>query len=89
MTFDKPKVTIDLEEYNYLKEKVSAMDSEQMTIVAQKIIYWFSVSMITPIPKIQDVKSQLAKEGIHIYQRPNTSVEDNWKAIDIRIDKKQ
>lgn len=38
MQFDKPKVTIDLEEYQHLKDRVYGMDTDEMLLAAKEII---------------------------------------------------
>jgi len=38
MQFDKPKVTIDLQEYHYLKQKAEEVDTNEMLLASKKII---------------------------------------------------
>lgn len=38
MQFDKPKVTIDLEEYQHLKDRVNGMDNDVYVVAAKKVI---------------------------------------------------
>lgn len=38
MNFDKPKVTIDLEEYQHLKDRVNSIDANEMLMAAKEVI---------------------------------------------------
>jgi hypothetical protein len=43
MQFDKPKVTIDLEEYQFLKEQALKLETSDWYTVARMIMFAFSV----------------------------------------------
>jgi hypothetical protein len=60
MSFDKPKVIIDLDEYQHLKNRIHGMDTDAYVVSAKKII----AALLTckfDLPKVNDY---LNKEGI-------------------------
>jgi hypothetical protein len=83
MEFDKPKVTIDLEEYMHLKEKSQNVDLDDMYNISRKIAYWCAVAMMSPHATFGDVKTHLKKEGIIIIQNPYSETMHSWEAINI------
>lgn len=89
MSFDKPKVTIDLEEYQFLKEKSENVDLDKMTIAAKKILWYSAVSMSTGRGNMIDVKAQLVKEGINIIMSPYASgatAISSWESMEIKFE---
>ncbi len=84
MGFEKPKVTIDLEEYLHLKEKSENIDLDEMYNIARKIAYWSAVAMMSPHATFGDVKGHLKKEGVMIIQNPYSATMHSWESIDIK-----
>lgn len=60
MNFDKPKVTIDLEEYQYLKDRVVGMDSDAYVIAAKKVV----AAVLNSKSNLSTVYEYLSREGI-------------------------
>lgn len=59
-TYDKPKVTIDLDEYNDLKEKVNAVTGDEYVQDAKKVIAAFINSRMD----IRRTTETLQRQGI-------------------------
>lgn len=89
MQFDKPKVTIDLEEYQYLKDKLNGdAHLKAMTDAAKKILFYCGVVMSTGRGSMVDVKAELIKSGVRIIEYPYTDRDIlGWERIDITIEK--
>lgn len=88
MQFDKPKVTIDLEEYQFLKEKSENLDLDKMTVAAKKILWYSALAMSTGRGNIIDVKASLLKEGIMIITSPysTTATIHSWESMEIKFE---
>ena len=87
MEFDKPKVTIDLEEYQYLKQKAEDIEVDSMTIAARKILWHCAVEMGRGRGDMNNVRRMLQKEGISFVYMANTTAIDSWESIDIKLEK--
>lgn len=88
MQFDKPKVTIDLEEYQYLKSKLEGDASlKAMTDAAKMILYYCGIVINTGRGNITDVKQTLLKHGVVISEDPYTTKDIlGWERISIFIE---
>jgi len=60
MQFDKPKVTIDLDEYQHLKDRIHGMDTDGYVVAAKKII----AALLTCKGEFSKVHEYLNKEGV-------------------------
>lgn len=60
MNFDKPKVTIDLEEYQHLKDRVNGMNADEYVVAAKKVLAAFISSRFD----INNARDRLKKENI-------------------------
>lgn len=89
MQFDKPKVTIDLEEYQYLKEQVDQLEKERNSggyYDAARIILWaFSVRDI----RDGDIKSFLSQHGIEYYITGGVARCPSYEDIQIHLKSKE
>lgn len=85
MQFDKPKVTIDFEEYQYLKDRIKGVDSDEMIIAAKEVIS----ALLFKHPGVSYVGDHLMKKGIRFYVAPSTHWQfgDVISANDIHIEK--
>lgn len=95
MTFEKPKVTIDLDEYQHLKEQNKALSDNNYLDVAQKIAWAFkyaddylfgrSTSMLPSKSRREWIKDYLESNGIFITTRYLGALEDSYKSIHIEL----
>jgi len=60
MNFDKPKVTIDLEEYQHLKDRVDGMNADEYVMAAKKVL----AALISSRFDIKQARDNLKKENI-------------------------
>ncbi len=60
MGFDKPKVTIDLEEYQELKDKVNGMNRDEYVLAAKKVI----AALLTYNLDVTKTNDKLYRQGI-------------------------
>jgi len=73
MNFDKPKVTIDLDEYQHLKDRINGMDKDEDVIAAKKVI----ATLLTCNNDIRRTSEVLAREGI-IFSLTHNSKTSLW-----------
>jgi len=88
MNFDKPKVTIDLEEYNYLKqlEQEKQIDPGKWAIAAKKILWYSMIAAHSRHLTPDDLKKTLHKEGIMYYTNPSSSAFNTWESLGIKLE---
>jgi len=60
MQFEKPKVTIDLEEYQHLKDRVNGIDADQYVVAAKKVI----AALLTHNGNSRAISALLASQGV-------------------------
>lgn len=60
MNFDKAKVTIDLEEYQHLKDIVAGMNADEYVVAAKKVV----AAILNSKSNLITVYEYLSKEGI-------------------------
>lgn len=89
MNFDKPKVTIDLEEYQHLKEQMSQLEKERNSdgfYDAARIILWaFSARDLGSA----NIKSFLSQHGIEYFITTNGTRHPSYEDIQIRLKSKE
>lgn len=73
MQFDKPKVTIDLEEYKYLKDRVNGIDNDEYVVAAKKVI----AALLMHRSDMHKAYDTLYKEGI-IFSVAINSTSTHW-----------
>lgn len=66
MEFDKPKVTIDLEEYRYLKDRVASINEDEIMWAAKQIILYCARALKKHGESLLDVLTKLNKDGIYV-----------------------
>lgn len=79
MEFDKPKVTIDLEEYNELIKKVNEYNSDELVINAKKVVLAFSLSGGDMARSIDYLKRE--KINLYINNGRNTGREVTYNDV--------
>lgn len=82
MQFDKPKVTIDLEEYQYLKEHEAKSKNESFYMVARKIIY----SVIKYRADYKAMSEYLKGEGISFSYSASSTHADTYEMIRLNFE---
>lgn len=80
MSFDKPKVTIDLDEYLSLKERLAQVEGSEMVVMAKKAIY----EMVNNRGQIEVVASILRKDGIYIAHQQYSTKPPSYEDIIIK-----
>lgn len=85
MQFDKPKVTIDLEEYQYLKEQETKINTDDWYNVARKVAFAFRYLDNSMLFRMGDVMKYLKESGIHITSKHLGSRENTFENIEIKI----
>lgn len=79
MQFDKPKVTIDLEEYQYLKEQEDKLKSDGFYNAARIILFAFSMYD----RRLMDIRSYMANNGVSYSVSQGTSKIPSYEDITI------
>lgn len=85
MQFEKPKVTIDLEEYQYLNEQKSKLDDVDWYTAARMILFAFSNHQIGA----GGVSRYLSSVGISFIMTPSGTKVPSYEDISIAFHPKK
>lgn len=81
MQYDKPKVTIDLAEYESLKRDVDILkttDIGEEMVLLKKTVYVLASNLR---PDDFWVNTKLAEEGVILYMNHNSTERDGYKKV--------
>lgn len=84
MAYDKPKVQIDLDEYNDLKKQAESFSSNEYVVACKKIIS----NLIKTRFNLEAAVKMLEREGIVFYVIPNVRGEASYEDVVIDLTKK-
>jgi hypothetical protein len=89
MEFEKPKVTIDLEEYQYLKDQITQLTSERNEDgyydAARIILFAFS----SHNRSVGDIKTYLSQNGVEYFIATNGTRYPSYQDINIHFKPKK
>lgn len=88
MNFDKPKVTIDLEEYQYLKQldQEKQIDPEKWQAASKKILWYSILTLYGMNPNVADFMEKLKKEGISYSSTAGSTSANTWESLSIKLE---
>lgn len=82
--YDKPKITIDLDEYNDLLKLKETVSSDEQIIAAKKVVF----SIIRNRGNVEETKRDMAREGIVLAFMSNYSSNPSFNDVIIKVEKK-
>lgn len=87
MSFDKPKVTIDLEEYQSLKEleREKNTNPDKWGIAAKKIL-WFCMLSLDRGASVVNVRESLSQNGIYYSANSANATFNSWESLSIKLE---